>query len=257
VLQPVGQILTPVVEVLQPVGQILTPVAEVLQPVGQILTPVVEVLQPVGQILTPVVEVLRPVGEVLAPVTGSLPRAILPQAPPPSGSGPGAGIAGLGDDQAAAGLPGGPPSAPQLEAVPYGTPAPSAPTTGVSIGDPLRGEGSPTTSPFERPGSFATDAFPASSWPYSTGADPASLKASPLEDAPDSALAGGPSESPSLPSSSAGAGAAGGSGTASTGLFALLVALAAFAAHLLSRRLRLALTPWRPAAFVAVIERPG
>jgi hypothetical protein len=40
-------------------------------------------------------------------------------------------------------------------------------------------------------------------------------------------------------------------------LFALLVSLAAFSAQPFSRRLILALPPWRPAAFIAVIERPG
>mgnify|MGYP003290699971 CR=1 FL=1 len=36
-----------------------------------------------------------------------------------------------------------------------------------------------------------------------------------------------------------------------------LFSLAAFSAQRFSRRLDLALAPWRPAAFIAVIERPG
>jgi hypothetical protein len=65
-----------------------------------------------------------------------------------------------------------------------------------------------------------------------------------------------PNAPPPLPSSG-GSGASGGSGVAFSTLFALLVSLAAFSAQPFSRRLTLALPPWRPAAFIAVIERPG
>jgi hypothetical protein len=62
---------------------------------------------------------------------------------------------------------------------------------------------------------------------------------------------------PPLPASGAGSGSSGGFGVAFSTLFALLVSLAAFSAQQFSRRLILALPPWRPAAFIAVIERPG
>ena len=60
-----------------------------------------------------------------------------------------------------------------------------------------------------------------------------------------------------LPAPPAGATASGGSGTAFSTFLALLVALAAFSAQQLLRRLNLPSAPWRPAMFVAVIERPG
>jgi hypothetical protein len=60
-----------------------------------------------------------------------------------------------------------------------------------------------------------------------------------------------------LPAPAGGSGSSGGSGAGSSTLFALLVSLAAFSAQPFSRRLILALPPWRPAAFIAVIERPG
>jgi hypothetical protein len=62
---------------------------------------------------------------------------------------------------------------------------------------------------------------------------------------------------PPLPAPSGGSGSSSGSGVAFSTLFALLVSLAAFSAQRFSRRLTLALAPWRPAAFIAVIERPG
>jgi hypothetical protein len=73
------------------------------------------------------------------------------------------------------------------------------------------------------------------------------------------ALSGGgsPNAPPSLPAPAGGSGSSGGSGVAFSTLFALLVSLAAFSAQPFSRRLKLALAPWRPAAFIAVIERPG
>jgi hypothetical protein len=60
-----------------------------------------------------------------------------------------------------------------------------------------------------------------------------------------------------LPAPPGGATASGGSGTAFSTFLALLVALAAFSAQQLLRRLNLPSAPWRPAMFVAVIERPG
>jgi hypothetical protein len=73
-------------------------------------------------------------------------------------------------------------------------------------------------------------------------------------------LSGGASPNappPPLPAPSGGSGFSGGFGVAFSTLFALLVSLAAFSAQRFSRRLTLALAPWRPAAFIAVIERPG
>jgi hypothetical protein len=60
-----------------------------------------------------------------------------------------------------------------------------------------------------------------------------------------------------LPVPTGSSGSSGGFGVAFSTLFALLVSLAAFSAQQFSRRLTLALAPWRPAAFIAVIERPG
>jgi hypothetical protein len=60
-----------------------------------------------------------------------------------------------------------------------------------------------------------------------------------------------------LPAPSGSSGFSGGFGVAFSTLFALLVSLAAFSEQRFSRRLTLALAPWRPAAFIAVIERPG
>ena len=62
---------------------------------------------------------------------------------------------------------------------------------------------------------------------------------------------------PPLPAPPGGATATGGSGAAFSTFLALLVALAAFSAQQLLRRLNLPSAPWRPAMFVAVIERPG
>jgi hypothetical protein len=86
---------------------------------------------------------------------------------------------------------------------------------------------------------------------------PAPLSSALIEAVPDSASGGGSSEVPSLPSPSTCGGTGGGSGAASRTLFADLVTLAAFAAQPFSRRLRHASAPWPPAAFVALIERPG
>jgi hypothetical protein len=66
-----------------------------------------------------------------------------------------------------------------------------------------------------------------------------------------------PNAPPQLPAPSGGSGSSGGPGLGSSTLFALLVSLAAFSAQRFSRRLDLALAPWRPTAFIAVIERPG
>ena len=60
-----------------------------------------------------------------------------------------------------------------------------------------------------------------------------------------------------LPAPPGGATTSGGSGAAFSTFLALLVALAAFSAQQLLRRLNLPSAPWRPAMFVAVIERPG
>jgi hypothetical protein len=78
-----------------------------------------------------------------------------------------------------------------------------------------------------------------------------------LKSVPDSASGSGDSEAPSLPSPSTCGGTGGGSGAAFRTFFADLVTLAAFAAQPFNRRVHHASAPWRPAAFVAVIERPG
>jgi hypothetical protein len=72
-----------------------------------------------------------------------------------------------------------------------------------------------------------------------------------------SPLGASPDRPPQLPAPSGGFGSIGSSGFGSSSLFAILVALAAFGAQRFSRQLKLALAPWRPAAFIAVIERPG
>jgi hypothetical protein len=83
------------------------------------------------------------------------------------------------------------------------------------------------------------------------------LSSSLIKSVPDSASGGGASEAPSLPSPSTCGGTGGGSGAAFRTLFADFVTLAALAAQPFNRRVQHASAPWRPAAFVAVIERPG
>jgi hypothetical protein len=76
---------------------------------------------------------------------------------------------------------------------------------------------------------------------------------------PDISSGGGSPNAPPppTPAPAGGSGSSGGFGVGFSTLFALLVSLAAFSAQQFSRRLILVLPPWRPAAFVAVIERPG
>jgi hypothetical protein len=136
---------------------------------------------------------------------------------------------------------------------------PSTAPAPIHIDLPVRGL-NPDSSPLTRhSGSQAGQLDSTSVSPFSVA--PGSVLGLPYASSPDaapgSALSGAPSEAPGLSSTSAGAGAGGGTGVGSSALFALLVGLAAFAAHLLSQRMRLTLAPWRPAAFVAVIERPG
>jgi hypothetical protein len=76
-------------------------------------------------------------------------------------------------------------------------------------------------------------------------------------DAGSSRGAVSPKAPPQLPAPSGGSGSIGSSGFSSSTLLAILVALVAFSAQRFSRQLKLALAPWRPAAFIAVIERPG
>jgi hypothetical protein len=209
-----------------------------------VLAPVINVLPPLGDVVAPVINVLPPLDDVVRPASGPEGPDSTVQAP--AGSGPGQ-------------YGGGPPL----------TTPPGLPVSGTSGIVPMLdgaapGSVSPPASADLELGNGPQHGPAGLDWhesPFDSPFAPISPLSAPAVAETDggsvSALGSGSPEAPNVPSSSAGAGAGGGSGMASTSLFALLVALTAFAAHLLSRRMKFALPPWRPAAFVAVIERPG
>ncbi|HEX2414915.1 MAG TPA: hypothetical protein VHJ37_06850, partial [Thermoleophilaceae bacterium] len=234
-------LLAPVVDttddLLAPVTDATTTlVAPVLDEAGGSIGPVV---QPLVGALAPVLDSV----DSATPITGGLNQDLLPaggmtdrQAGTPQGrSTPAPGnvapapLTALGSDGA---------QSPQLMAAPSdprSAPAAAAPNAGANIGR-----------------------HPASH--LATLPTPSSLAAASVEHASgggSSAPGSGAPQSPQSPAPSSGAGAAGGSGFAFGTFFALLASLAALAALRYGRRLSLASAPWRPAAFIAVIERPG
>jgi hypothetical protein len=251
--------------------------------VGPVVAPLVPVVDQVGAVVGPVVAPLAPVvaplAPVLAPVVGALPGGGTPGGLPlptgerqsqPAPSSP----AGSSDrDHGSALVPGGgggatPPAPPA---------APAGGEQGTGLTPPL---GSQVTRIPGQLGVERLESLANGGLGHGSGANggPAGGLFSSLmhrlagldgfasipafaaaADGADSSPGGAsPNAPPSpLPGPSGGSGFSGGSGVAFSTLFGLLVSLAAFSAQRFSRRLTLALPPWRPAAFIAVIERPG
>jgi hypothetical protein len=253
------------------VAPVVAPLAPVVDQVGAVVAPVVAPLGPV----------VAPLAPALAPVVGALPRGGTPgglslqtgeRQSQPAPSSP----AGSSDrDNGSALVPGG-----------GGGATPPAPPAAPAGGEQGTGLTPPLGSQVTRiPGQLRVERLEALSnggLGRGLGANggPAgglfssimnrlagldgfasipTFAAAAAADGADSSPGGAsPNAPPSpLPGPSGGSAFSGGSGVAFSTLFGLLVSLAAFGAQRFSRRLTLALPPWRPAAFIAVIERPG
>ena len=210
----------------------MAPLAPVVSPLAPVTAPLERALSPLAPALTPLADALAPPAS--GPVTD---RPTRPAAPVPVPA------------QPFSATPVSPPSLPSAT-----TPQP-APIFGSPPGD-RRGPAAGTAVPHA---SGHTPASPADV------ESPFFLTAPGLDGAPQPTLGTRDASSPvpgnsppaPIPAPPGGATATGGSGIAFSTLFALLVALAAFSAQQLLRRLHLPSAPWRPASFVAVIERPG
>jgi hypothetical protein len=226
VTETAGPALDPVTETA---GPALDPVTETagpaLDPVTETAGPALDpVTETAGPALDPVTETLDPVTETAGPALDPVTETATPVVDVP-GSDLQAGRAVL-DAQREPHAHGGTPTR-AGRGVPFGS----------SFFSPFG------TAPLFGPASGPAGPSPEGAFVGAGGA------ASPIGASPDTP--------PQLPAPSGGSGSIGSSGFGSSTLFAILVALAAFSAQRFSRQLRLALAPWRPSAFIAVIERPG
>jgi hypothetical protein len=269
-VEPVVPLVEPVVE---PIGPVIEAVVEPAVPVIEPVVPVVEDL--VEPVIEPVVPLAEPMLEPIAPIVDP-PTVLLP--PVPGILGAVAPVPDRGDHQpsAEAFRPSSSSSSPPsrldtptrtgseptaaAERVPLsGEPRTVSVSPGTTAALPApksepQGAGVASVSspgPHGTPAVFALPCYAAA--PMSGLASLASSKTGRVR---DSVSGNGPSETPSSPAPFTCNGTSGGSG-AGFRVFADLVTLADLAAQPFSRRLQRASAPWRPSAFVAVIERPG
>jgi hypothetical protein len=296
VVEPVVEpVLEPVLPVIEDVVEPVLPVVEdVVEPVLEPVLPVVEdVVEPVLPVVEPVLSAIggrggagagpdradcrstdcpgfadvRPSRRAVAPVPDSGdqqppaeqlwpgPSSSSPPSPLDTPPGPGSEPNGAGERFPLSGEAPAVSVSPDTTTALLGLGASPDPVVAQALAE-LKSEGAGTTpvSSSGRHNTTAAVALPCyATAPMSGLAPPAS---SGTERVRDSGPGDGPSETPSPPSPSTCSGTSGGSGSTFRALFADLVTLAAFAAQPFSRRFQRA-SAWRPAAFVAVIERPG
>jgi hypothetical protein len=272
VLEPVMDdgvdVVLPVLDpVLQSVAPIVADVPDVVPPaLGPVLAPIAPIVDLPTVLLPPVPGLLGAVAPVPdggdhqppAEQLGPSPPSSTPPSPLDTATGPGSEPTGAGERFPLSG------EAPAVSVSPGTTAA--LPALGASP-EPMVAQGlpelksepqgagvTPVSSPDPR-GTLAAFALPCYAAAPMSGLAP--LASWQTERVRASASGDGPTEIPSLPPPSSCSGTSGGSGAGFRTLFADLVTLAAFAAQPFSRRLQRASAPWRPAAFVAVIERPG
>jgi hypothetical protein len=273
-VSPVADLVTPVARLVEPVARLVprvsgpvldgvtTAVAPLVRPVATVLGSAVAPFTPaVGQLvasLEPVVALVEPtIAETVGAVSG-LP-GVGPALRGPLGQPSGSGTGEANRAAAVAPAAGGPP-APGAPS-PIGMVEGNRPERLESGSDRSRAPGDAATRDTAGPSSSvhasrnggpAPDLFDA---PAAGGAE-AALRVSASPVPPEAPGGGSGLPIPPAPAGG-GASASGGSGGASNTLVGLLAALVSFCAQRFSRRLQLPSAPWRPARFVAVIERPG